>query len=62
MVAKNQRARRLLAAMACVALDTDVEQALFGHLIHRTTLARDIVLEASPKDKTTGARLRRRRL
>jgi len=40
MVTKNQRARRLLAAMACVTLDTDAEQALFRHPIHRTTLAR----------------------
>ena len=40
MVTKNQRAWRLLAAMACVALDTDAEQPLFRHLIHRTILAR----------------------
>jgi hypothetical protein len=40
MVTKNQLAWRLLAAMACVALDTDAEQPLFRHLIHRTTLAR----------------------
>src|SRR5438105_12644231 len=39
-VAKNQCAWRLLAAMACVALDTDAEQPLFRHLIHRTTLVR----------------------
>jgi hypothetical protein len=26
--------------MACVALNTDAEQPLFRHLIHRTTLAR----------------------
>jgi hypothetical protein len=38
---KNQRARRLLAAMACIALDTDAEHSLLRHLIHRTTLARD---------------------
>src|SRR5207248_5143930 len=36
-VAKNQRAWRLLAAMACVALNTDAEQPLFRHLIHHTT-------------------------
>src|SRR6266705_2854219 len=41
MVTKNQRAWRLLAAMACVALNTDAEQPLFRHLIHRTTLAHD---------------------
>jgi hypothetical protein len=40
MVTTNQRAWRLLAAMACVALDTDAEQLLLSHLIHRTTLAR----------------------
>jgi hypothetical protein len=40
MVTKNQRAWRLLAAMACVTLDTDAEQPLFRHLTHRTTLAR----------------------
>jgi len=40
MVTKNQLAWRLLAAMACVALDTDAEQPLFRHLIHRTTSAR----------------------
>jgi len=40
MVTKNQLAWRLLAAMACVALNTDAEQPLFRHLIHRTTLAR----------------------
>jgi hypothetical protein len=40
MVTNNQRAWRLLAAMACVALDTDAEQPLLRHLIHRTTLAR----------------------
>jgi hypothetical protein len=40
MVTNNQRAWRLLTAMACVALDTDAEQPLFRHLIHRTTLAR----------------------
>ena len=39
-VTKNQLAWRLLAAMACVALNTDAEQPLFRHLIHRTTLAR----------------------
>src|SRR6266705_3162647 len=33
MVTKNQRAWRLLAAMACVALNTDAEQPLFRHLI-----------------------------
>jgi hypothetical protein len=32
---KNQRAWRLLAAMACVALNIDAEQPLFRHLIHR---------------------------
>src|SRR6059036_1426467 len=37
-VTNNQRAWRLLAAMACVALNTDAEQPLFRHLIHRTTL------------------------
>jgi hypothetical protein len=31
-VTKNQRAWRLLAAMACVALDIHIEQALFRHL------------------------------
>src|SRR5580692_4629800 len=40
MVTNNQRAWRLLAAMACVALDADAEQPLLRHLIHRTTLAR----------------------
>jgi hypothetical protein len=39
-VTKNQRAWRLVAAMARVALDTDAEQPLLRHLIHRTTLAR----------------------
>src|SRR5437870_3279351 len=33
MVTKNERAWRLLAAMACVALDADAEQPLFRHLI-----------------------------
>ena len=33
MVTKNQRAWRLLAAMACVALDTDSEELLFMHPI-----------------------------
>src|SRR5437879_6413339 len=40
MVTENQRAWRLLATMACVALNTDAEQPLFRHLIHRTTFAR----------------------
>src|SRR5205085_5830051 len=39
MVTKNQLAWRLLAAMTCVALDTDAEQPLFRHLIHRTPSA-----------------------
>jgi hypothetical protein len=30
-VSENQRAWRLLAAMACVALDIQTEQALFHH-------------------------------
>jgi hypothetical protein len=33
MVTKNQRAWRLLPAMACVALNTDAEHPLFTHLI-----------------------------
>jgi hypothetical protein len=33
MVTKNERAWRLLAAMACVALDADAEQTLFRHLL-----------------------------
>jgi len=40
MVTKNQHAWHLLAAMACVALDTDTEEPLFRHLIHRTRLSR----------------------
>jgi hypothetical protein len=40
MVTKNHRAWRLLAAMARVALNTDAEQPLVRHLIHRMTLAR----------------------
>ena len=40
MLTENQRAWRLLAAMARIALDTDAELPLFRHLIHRTTLAR----------------------
>jgi len=39
MVTKNQHGWRLLAPMACVALDTDTEEPLFRHLIHRTMLA-----------------------
>ncbi len=39
MVTKNHLPWRLLAAMACVALNTDAEQLLFRHLIHRTMLS-----------------------
>jgi hypothetical protein len=39
-VTKNQRAWRLFAAMACIALDANAEEPLFGHLIHRAMLAR----------------------
>ena len=39
MVTENQHGWRLLAPMACVALDTDTEEPLFRHLIHRTMLA-----------------------
>jgi hypothetical protein len=39
-VTKNQRAWRLLAAMAGVALNTNAKQPLFTHLIHHTTLVR----------------------
>ena len=38
-VTKNQHSWRLLAPMACVALDTDTEEPLFRYLIHRTMLA-----------------------
>src|SRR6059036_3924300 len=46
MLTKNQRAWRLLAAMACVALNPDAAQPLFRHLIHRTTLATIVGLKA----------------
>jgi hypothetical protein len=48
MVTKNQHAWRLLAAMACVALNTDAEQPLFRHRIHRTTFGTIVVLKALP--------------
>ena len=48
MVTKNQRAWRLLAPMARVALDTDTEGPLFRHLIHRTMLTRSCLAEGRP--------------
>jgi hypothetical protein len=38
-VSKNQRAWRLLAAVACVALDTNIEEPFFMHLITIRRLA-----------------------
>jgi hypothetical protein len=40
-VLKNQRAWRLLAAMACVTLNTNTEQPLFRHSIHHRTTTRE---------------------
>ena len=39
-ITKNQRARRLLPAMACVTLDADAEQPRLRHLIYRQIFAR----------------------
>jgi hypothetical protein len=39
-VLKDQRAWRLLAAMACVTLNTNTDQPLFRHSIHHGTATR----------------------